>query len=166
MTKPVIELIEDEIICRLEDIQLKNGFAFSVTSVELVSRDLNTFTPGPLEIIVDLIEETENEEMSCPGNPPATAYDALFMIHGYAYPVDRDDELSNLNSGVTRRQMQAAIQQAVTSVASGDWAQWSGNALTTSLTTKAKFEGPGNDGVSVGMLITYRTDEDDPTVKR
>ena len=167
MSQPIIELIEEEIINRLENIQLKNGYAFTVASVELVNRDLNSYPePGPLAIIVDLTEEAENEEMSCPGNPPAVAYDASFMVHGYAQPVDRDDTLSNLNAGITRHQMQAAIHTALVTPTAGDWAQWEGNALTTSLQSKTKFEGPGTDGVTVGMLITYRTDENDPTVKR
>ena len=166
MSLPVIETIAKHIICRLENIQLKNGYAFNVAAVELLTRDADTYTPVPLSIVVDLVDETENEAHSCPGNPPAVAYDAQFMVHGYSRQLDRDDDLSNVHYGVTRHQMQAAIQKAVTTPVAGDWVTWESNALTSSMTSKTKFEAPGHDGVTFSLLVTYRTDEDDPTVKR
>lgn len=166
MTQPVIEKISDQIICRLENIQLKNGYAFSVAAVNILERDSDTWTPGPLEIIVDQTDETENEDVSYPGNPPAIAYDAEFMIHGYTKQLDRDSELSNESFGVTRHQMKAAIQKSLATPVAGDWTSFESNAVTSSMTAKAKFEGPGHDGVSVSLLVTYRTNEADPFTKR
>lgn len=163
MAKPVIELISDEVISRLGNISVANGYQFTVTDVSLVDRSTNSWTPAPLKIKVEYGEIEENNDLSYPGNPPRKAYDMAFQITGYSKDIDRDEtEVGMTNASVTDTQMIAAIKKAIANNDAGSWHTFGGNAINASMVTAAFVDAPGHDCGQVILSVTYRTSEIDP----
>ena len=162
MAKPISEKISDEILARLALITTANGYEFTVASVSYVSRDLDDWPKGPLSIVVNKTETVDNDELSCPGNPPRLAFDATFTIHGYASVLDTDDsEVGIVDSGVSDFEMAAAIQKAITTDTAA-WETMDGNAVFSKLTRSESFDAPDRDGAMWDLVVTYRTPENDP----
>lgn len=161
MATPILELISDEVVSRLGNITTGNGYEFTAASVSLIDRDENDFQPAPLAIMVDRKDEAENEDLSLPGNPPGIAYDVEFHIHGYSGRLD-----DSFSTEVTETQMIAAIQKAIGNGDATGWHNFTNRAIDASLTSTTDFEGPGHDGVTVVLRITYRISEIDPFVVR
>jgi len=87
MAYTVIESIAREIVSRLEQIKIANGYAFNVTSVIRPNRNA-TWTPEDRLILVKQGDSTKNESLSCPGNPPAMAFDTTFELCGFVRTSD------------------------------------------------------------------------------
>ena len=163
MAKPILEKITDEIILRLGEITVANGYEFTAVSAELVERGTNTWQPAPLKIKVEYGEINENEELSCVGVPYRQAFDAVYEISGYAEAIDRDeDEVGMINPSVTDTQMIAAIRKALVESDGGGWHLFDGNAIDARITASETFDAPGYDGGRVMLMVTYRTAETDP----
>ena len=166
MAKPILELISEEIVSRLGNISVANGYEFTIVSAELVNRKTNTWQPEPLKIKVDYGDVSENEELSYPGNPPRKAFDAVFEISGYASDIDRDvDEVGMVNPSVTDTQMMSAMAKAITNNSAVDW-HWFGTnvdgdpyAINAKISSMETFDAPGLDGARIMLEVTYRTSE-------
>lgn len=162
-TKPVLEKISDEVVLRLKNITVANGYQFTIQDVRLVSRKTNTWQPRPLTIRVEQASITENEELSYPGNPPRKAYNMEFEITGYASDIDRDEsEVGMTDPSVTDTQMIAAIQKALTNNDAANWHTFGSNAIIADITEASPFDAAEHDGGKVMLSVTYRTSEVNP----
>jgi len=167
MAKPLIELIQDEIVSRLNNITDANGYEFDRLSVEVLDRDLDDWPTDPLAIVVEFPETAPNDEFSCAGNPPGVAYDATFGIYGYASQLDVDDsEVGVTDTGVTDQQMIAALERAVTNKGATGWETFGNNAHNAKIVNHATFDAPGHNGGMIVLEVLYRHNEGDPFTKR
>lgn len=167
MPNPIIQLIADEVVNRLGNILKGNGYEFDVAFVLPVSRDTNTFHPSPRGIYVKQQAEAENEELSCPGNPPAVAYDVVFEITGYANQIDTDTtEPAIVDDGATVNNMLASIQKAIANNDAAHWHEFDGNSLNATMPVAETMETADYDGAKVELIVTYRTSEIDPYALR
>lgn len=160
---PVIERISAIVIARLENITIDNGYPFNVPSVDRVDRTVADWKPRNLAIAVKQGSTVENEEMTHEGNPAAIGYDTLFQLHGFVrHP---DNQASDADSK-TENQLDAAIKRSI--AGTHDWQNFSGEAIDARWTQTTPFVSPEGDhaGITVGLLITYRISEDDPTESR
>lgn len=105
---------------------------------------------------------TPNAALSCPGNPPAQAYDLEAIVAGIVKPSDM--ELTAIDTFKNR--MGADIIVAATNAAL--WHQWGSLAINTTIGPVEEYveESGGFAGVMVKFLITFRTNEDDPYTVR
>jgi len=147
MTEPVVEQI-------MANVRTRMAAAFTAYRSTRVA----TWQPKDLVVHVNQGSLTPNAELSCPGNPPATAYDLEAIVAGIVKPSDAE----TIAVDTFRNRMGADIVKAATDAEL--WHQWGGLALNT-------IHGPIEDymdetggfaGVMVKFTITFRVDEDDP----
>jgi len=147
MTEPVVEQI-------MANVRTRMAAAFTAYRSTRVA----TWQPKDLVVHVHQGSLTPNAELSCPGNPPATAYDLEAIVAGIVKPSDAE----TIAVDTFRNRMGADIVKAATDAEL--WHQWGGLALNT-------IHGPIEDymdetggfaGVMVKFTITFRVDEDDP----
>lgn len=126
------------------------------------STSVATWQPKDLTVNVYQGTMTPNEELSCPGNPPAQAYDLQVIVAGITKPSDNDPTAID----TFRNRMAADIVKYATNAAL--WHQWGGLAINTTIGPAEPYveETGGMHGVMVTFLITFRTDEDDPYTVR
>lgn len=118
----------------------------------------------PKDLVVNVYQGTlePNAELSCPGNPPAQAYDLEAVVAGIVKPSD-----SNTTAIDTfKNRMAADIVKAATDASL--WHQWDGLAVNTTIGPAEDYteETGGLAGVMVRFTITYRTAENDPYTVR
>jgi hypothetical protein len=147
MTEPVVEQI-------MSNVKTRMAAAFTAYRSTRVA----SWQPKDLVVHVHQGALTPNVELSCPGNPPATAYDLEAIVAGIVKPSDAE----TIAVDTFRNRMGADIVKAATDAEL--WHQWGGLALNT-------IHGPIEDymdetggfaGVMVKFTITFRVDEDDP----
>ena len=161
MPDPINKQIVDEVISRLGNITTGNGYAFTATVEGKVDRDVDQFLPSPFDIYVEVQSETENEELSCPGNPPRVALDMVLKIDGYANRLDN----SASESTTTEHVMKAAIFKALKNNDAATWHTFGNTpggdprAINATITTMAEFDEAGWDGASILLSVTYRVSE-------
>lgn len=120
------------------------------------------FTPRDRQIVLVQGSAEIVEELMRPGNPPAVAYRQTYQIRCHLMPSERDaatiDEQLNL--------FHADVVRAVCSVSS-TWHTFGGLAVDAQFRSPEYVSADGGlDGVNVPLVVTYRTDEGDPTVVR
>lgn len=164
MTKSVLEKIADEVVERLENISIANGYAFDAV-VEVVGRDTNAFDPLPGKIIVVQSDEVHNEANSYPGNPAAFAYDIQFEIWGYAGKLDIKDETAVCVKTYSDYEIIAAIKKSLANNATS-WHTFDNNSFNASLASSRPFYAPGGSGGMVVLEVQYRVSEIDPYTRR
>jgi len=147
MTEPVVEQI-------MASVRTRMAAAFTAFRSTRVA----TWQPKDLVVHVHQGSLTPNQELSCPGNPPATAYDLEAIIAGIVKPSDA----STIAIDTFRNRMGADIIKAATNAEL--WHQWGGLALNTVHGPIEDYmdETGGFAGVMVRFTITFRVDEDDP----
>lgn len=147
MTEPVVEQI-------MANVRTRMAAAFDNA---YRSTRLATWQPKDLVVHVHQGSVTPNPEMSCPGNPPATAYDLEAIVAGIVKPSDS----STVAIDTFRNRMGSDIIDAATDAES--WHQWGGLAINTVHGSIEPYteETGGLCGVMVRFLITYRVSEND-----
>lgn len=147
MTEPIVEQIMAAVRSRMAAFTL----AFRSTAKA-------SWQPKDLTVHVHQGPLTPNAEMSCPGNPPAQAYDLQAIVAGITKPSDNDPTAID----TFRNRMAADIVKNATNAAL--WHQWGGLAINTVIGTAEPYveETGGMHGVMVPFLITFRTDENNP----
>ena len=147
MTEPVVEQI-------MANVRTRMAAAFTAYRSTRVA----TWQPKDLVVHVHQGSLTPNQELSCPGNPPATAYDLEAIIAGIVKPSDA----STIAVDTFRNRMGADIVKAATNAEL--WHQWGGLALNTMHGPIEDYmdETGGFAGVMVKFTITFRVDEHDP----
>jgi hypothetical protein len=152
MTEPVVEQI-------MANVRTRMAAAFDNA---YRSTQVATWQPKDLVVHVHQGSHTPNPELSCPGNPPAIAYDLEAIIAGIVKPSDTE----TIAIDTLKNRMGADIIRAATDAVL--WHQWGGLALNTMMGPIEEYaeETGGVSGVMVKFIITYRVSEDDPTEVR
>jgi hypothetical protein len=152
MTEPVVEQI-------MANVRTRMAAAFDNA---YRSTRVATWQPKDLVVHVHQGSLTQNVELSCPGNPPATAYDLEAIVAGIVKPSDA--ETTPIDT--FRNRMGADIVKAATDAT--NWHQWGGLAINTTHGPIEDYidETGGCAGVMVRFTITFRVDEDDPYTVR
>lgn len=152
MAEPVIELIADVIKTRLEDVEL----------VDTVTRPkrINDDPSGDRKITLTQTTRTQNRGLSCQGNPPAVAWDQIFLIAGELRP----DEASEDSIDRFRNLFESQIRTALTSVP--NWHTFGGHAIDSEIGSARPYISDSAAAVHIDLLVKYRHDEDDDTVRR
>jgi hypothetical protein len=166
MSTTVIELIALEIVRRLEEITIDNGYSFDVVAVVRPDREGKNYTPEDKLIEVTQGDSIRNTEMSLPGNPPATAYDTEFEINCFVRESDHDTTGYNAIQNERGSQIIKAIVNESTDVST--WHTLDGNALLAEIgDVKGYSTSDGHhNGVSVMLSVLHRQSETDPYVVR
>jgi hypothetical protein len=154
---PIVEQIVEKVRARLATITTGNGYettAAGVTRPKLID-DGN---PRDYDIYVTQGDMTVVPELSCTGNPPATAYRQQVVIAGILRPSERDttplDKLKNVFA--------SDCIKAMTTGAT--WWDWDGLAIDTaidSVTNETEDDGSGGS-MKLTINILFRTDDNDP----
>lgn len=161
MPTAVPELIALELVSRLEDITIANGYSFDVAAVVRPSRDGSNVKYQHLSLRVDQGAPTRNRDLDFPGNPPAVAYDLEFLVKGCVRGASSDPHAT------TENDLGAAIVKAIKSVGN-DWYTFDGNAVIADTGDEEPFKPDQGElnGISVPVLVTYRVSENDPYTVR
>lgn len=167
MATSIVDRIIAVLDSRLRNITVDNGYDFDVASVMPVSRDTNAYAPQPLAIVYRWENETENDELMCPGNPAAIAYDVAIQIDGYSRQLDEDGhQIETEDRTVTENTMVTAIKKAIVNNDASGWQTFGGNAMNATIAASEEMQAPGFDGARVALLVTYRASETDPSENR
>jgi hypothetical protein len=147
MSEPVVEQI-------MANVKTRMAAAFTAYRSTRVAN----WQPKDLVVHVHQGSLTPNAELSCPGNPPATAYDLEAIVAGIVKPSDAE----TIAIDTFRNRMGADIVRAATDAEL--WHQWGGLALNTTHGPIEDYmdETGGFAGVMVRFTITFRVDENDP----
>ena len=160
MPESINQLIVDEVVSRLGNITMDNGYVFDASVKGKPDRDSDKFHPDPRDIYVEEGESIENDALFIPGNPPKVAYDMTIRIEGVAKRVDG----SSSETAVTENQMSQAIRQALANNDAASWHTFGGNAINAKMGAFQQTDDPSFDGAAVSLVVTYRVSELDPAV--
>ena len=155
-TTPIVEQIAQKVRQRL-------GVTEGVSNVVRPTR-LGGFRPEDMQLHFVQGEKTKNVTLTCPGNPPAIAWNQPFMVRGELLASKEDrrpiDQLRN--------SFEADIQKALTTGTVGDWCQWDGLALYSEISNATPYTDSETTitGFEVTLLVIYRTLENDPYTQR
>lgn len=147
MAEPVAE----QIVANVRSRVAAYSAAYRPTRIE-------TWSPKDSDISVVQGEQTKNDELSCPGNPPAQAWDMEVSVTATVKPSDRDaTPTDTLKNRVAAEIIKAANTGSV-------WHTWGGLAINS---TVERIESDTDDdgafsAARVVFLITFRTDENNP----
>jgi hypothetical protein len=118
----------------------------------------------PKDLVIHIYQGdiAPNDELSCPGNPPAQAYDMPVVVAGIIKK--SDSETTPVDTYKNR--FWAEIVKAVTNA--DLWYNWGGLAVNTTIGTIEDYtsEDGSAAGVKVEFLITFRVSENDPYAVR
>jgi hypothetical protein len=152
MTEPIVEQI-------MSNVRTRMAAAF-----DDVYRSTRTATWQPKDLVIHVHQGalTPNPELSCPGNPPATAYDLEVIVAGIVKPSDA----STVAVDTFRNRLGSDIIVAATDAT--NWHQWESLAINTVHGPIEEYteETGGIAGVMVRFTITFRVDENDPYTVR
>ena len=127
-------------------------------------RSTHVATWQPKDLVISVYQESivRNEEMDCPGNPPATARDLMAMVAGIVKPSSTDATPVD----TFKNRFWAEIVKAAT--VADQWHTWGGLAFNTVIGDVEDYTSDDGStaGVKVPFVISFRTDEDDPYAVR
>jgi hypothetical protein len=123
------------------------------------STRVSTWQPKDGTLIVNMMSLERNEELSCPGNPPAQAWDMTVEICGLIKPSDSDTTAVDTYKGRVYSEIVKACCDGI-----AGWWKWGEKSINS---TFGGVEEHTDDngafaGVKVTMTTTFRTDEDNP----
>lgn len=147
MSEPVVERIMAAVKTRM------SAFTTAHRSTRIA-----TWQPKDLVVHVHQGGISPNAALSCPGNPPAQAYDLEAIVAGIVKPSDE----STVAVDTYKNRLGADIIEAATDA--NLWHTWGGLAINTTIGQIEDYteETGGVSGVMVRFTITYRTDENNP----
>jgi hypothetical protein len=157
MSEIVAEQIVAKVRTRLQAITMGNGYEFTTPGVIRPLRFSDDRIEN-LQIIVTVIGMPKNDALSYMGNPPVTARDLTVNCSCYGMPNESDFN----SADYWRNQIFGAMSKALTTGAA--WWNWDGLAINSSVgdPTPISEGSTGNVGVQLPVVITFRTDENNP----
>lgn len=166
MSLSVCERIARVLVDRLEEVTVANDYTNEI--IEVVRRtSAGGYTPADGLCVVHQGEPEGVPELSAPGNPPATAWKQPFNVSVYVMPEDTDEtEIHSLINVFSSEVVQAVCDPVAT------WHNFADATSTTSLDAElgAITTMYNENNIAVGFTltvsVTYRTDENNPTVVR
>lgn len=157
MADEVSEQIAQSIYTALQTVTTGNGYTLTVVAVRPTGRDL--YTPQDKLAVLQQDDPTRNDEWSVSGNPVADAWDLVYTIDVWravdeTSTVAMDKLLSNAWADVIKAIMADETHGGI--------------ALMTAPQPRVTtyYEGGAFEGVRCELSVTYRTDQNDPTVTR
>lgn len=158
--RPVVERIAQAIYERLRLLTAQYSVFSPVPEVVRPTR-LDACTPKNMQVILTQDAPQRNEELDCPGNPPAIAYDVLFNIRCHIMPSEKDPTPVEEYINVLAADVVRVVCDAT------DWHTFGGLAINANWQSQENTDADGSfDGVNVPLLVTYRTDETNPFTVR
>jgi hypothetical protein len=147
MSEPVAERIMQLVKARM------SSFTTSHRSTHIA-----TWQPKDLEISIHQGDIEHNEELSYAGNPPVVARDLPAIVRGIVKPSDSETTAVD----TYKNRFWAEIVKAACDA--DLWHQWGGLAINTVVGEVEGYtaEDGSVSGVQVTLLITFRTDENNP----
>jgi hypothetical protein len=157
MTLPIAEQIAVKVRTRLLEISTANSYAVTASQVIRPKR-IEEFRPRDYTLVINQPTLTRNTELSCPGNPPATAWDMKFLIYG----INRQSETSTTSMATLGNVFWADTVKALTDAVA--WHNWDGLAINSDISEVNEIENPeGTDtGFELTLTVTFRVDETNP----
>jgi hypothetical protein len=158
--RPVVERIASELFDRLSLLAAGYSDYFIASEVIRPTR-LDVGTPKNLQIVLTQGSPEVDEELGCPGNPPATAYRIVFNIRCRVMPSERDttpvDEYINVMAAEVVRVVCDETELTY------PWHTMENLAVNAEWQPHENIDSDGSyDGVNVPLLITYRVSENNP----
>jgi len=159
MGLPVVEEIACVIFSRLTKLADKYDVTTNLAEAVRPVKQ-GGFTPQDKQI--ELTEGDEDTPIIYPGNPPKSERVQTFNIQGRAMPSEKD----TTPIGKIINSIKADIVRAVCDPAA-TWHTFGGNAVNANW-GPPEIIPPGGEfrGVTMPLLVTYRTDEGNPYVMR
>jgi len=123
------------------------------------STRVGTWQPKDGTLIVNLVSLVQNEELSCPGNPPAKAWDMEVEICGLIKPSDTDTTPVDTYKNRAYSEIVKACCDGIPG-----WWKWGEKAINSAFGGVAEHTDDNGAfaGVKVTMTTTFRVDEDNP----
>lgn len=148
MPTPISELIMQEVKTRLA--------VFAATAER--PTQVGNFQPKHGKIVITQGTITPNPELAYPGNPPAIAWDMEAIVSC----IIKNSDVDTVALDTYRNEFWSEIIKAANT---GDnWHTWGGNAINSTISevTDQLDEDGAFAGIRVVLLITFRTDENNP----
>ena len=159
---PVIEDIAVVLFSRLQGLLVAGTYQTTASEIIRPLR-LGGYTPKDWQVVLTQGETKINEELSFPGNPPATAFETRFDIRCHVMP----SEGSSTALATLVNQIAADIRKVVCATGGNAWSSFGGNAIDASWPPHEQIISDGSfGGVNVPIEILYRTREGDPYTLR
>lgn len=152
--KTVQNLVSEELMERIRS---------TGTVVEMVSPNLlDSYRPQDSQAIITIDSVTANNALSCQGNPPAQAFDVSYKITA----VVRQSSSESINIEERLNSLTGDILAGVSSPST--WWTFGGNAINSRFLAMTKsIDSDGSIMMNeIDLLVTYRTDETNPYVRR
>jgi hypothetical protein len=161
MALAVAEQIAHKLAQRLQTIDEDDGFETTVNGTVVRPAKIWTGNLKDYQIIIAQGTALLNAALSRPGNPPASAWDQTFTIFGELRPSEDD---STPFDALCSEFAADIIRAVTTPVAS--WYNWDGLAINSTITGIERINGEEVSGVAVELMVTFRTDENNPYQER
>lgn len=161
-TRPVVYRIKQVIIDRLR--RLTAGASPYVRIREVIDPTrIASHHPQRNQIIVAMGESDRQPDLDLPGYPPAIARNQTFYLRANCTPSEKDptpiDEY--------REVISAEVIKCVGEYGELYWWTFDSLAINADWGNPEPFESPENmAGVSIPLIVTYRTDESNPYTAR
>ena len=160
MATAISEQILAKVATRLASITTLAGYEVTVSEVIRPTR-FGGFRPQHLQLIVTQGGLTKNQELSVPGNPPATAYDMEVVIAGLLMPLETaTDKIDAL-----RAQFSSDVIKAICTP-QASWHNWDTLAIDTQIGDVDDVTTEESSGFRVPVTVTFRTTENNPYQSR
>lgn len=158
----VVEGIATEIVRRLRNLTVLNGYTFDVLAVVRPDRLGQTIVPENQLIVLAQGDSTKVDELSYSGNPPAIAYETTFAIHCFVRDSDKNPcEFDPVVNDLAGQVVKCLRHEA------GDRVRWFAMAelaIDSEIRTITPY--PVSDGTHIGVTVpiavTYRHSEGNP----
>lgn len=160
MPTAISEQIVDKVRTRLGNIKVSGGYEVTVSEVVRPTR-FGGFRPQHLQLVVTQGSLAKNQELSVPGNPPATAYDMEVNVAGLLMPSESaTDKIDAL-----RNQFAADVIKAICTP-QASWHNWDTLAIDTQIGDVDDVTTEESSGFRVPVTVTFRTTENNPYQSR
>lgn len=160
MATAISEQIVDKVRTRLGNIKTSGGYEVTVSEVVRPTR-FGGFRPQHLQLVVTQGALAKNQELSVPGNPPATAYDMEVVVAGLLMPSETND--SKIDT--LRNQFAADVIKAICTP-QASWHNWDTLAIDTQIGDVDDVTTEESSGFRVPVTVTFRTTENNPYQSR
>jgi hypothetical protein len=161
MPLTILESIADTLHSRLSAM-ISDPVTYPIEVREVIRpTQYGSFTPTDRQIVLTQGPAVRNEQLSCPGNPPAVAWDQQFNLRLHI----RQDERSFESIDTIQNAFVGDVQKCVCSPGSS-WHNFGGYAINARWGQSQPFTSDAIEGVNLPIVITYRVSEDDPYEQR
>lgn len=152
MTLPLVEKIAEVIRQRLDVNDWLNG----AHRPEWINKD----SAGDLKVTVTQGDQTPNEQLTCPGNPPALTIDQIFLINVETRP--SEDEVIPIDT--IRNEVAGLVRKSVCN--SSHWYSMGGLAIDSILGPATATRTDSGAGIELQLMVRYRHSELDGSEQR